>query len=166
MPRLPLPQRSLTYPEVGATARRPLPPGYEHLEAQAVLGRGERVFRDASERLSTWQLHRGAGLRVRASTPRAEQGSVVLLQWGRLFRAPCRVVEVELGLRLVGFAYGTLQGHPERGEERFAIEWRDDDAVLLTIAAFSRPATWWARLGAPVSRLVQRHLTGRYLRAL
>lgn len=65
-----------------------------------------------------------------------------------------------------GFAYGTLPGHPECGEERFCVEWRDDDTVALNIVAFSRPATWWARAGAPVARLVQRRITDRYLRAL
>ena len=80
--------------------------------------------------------------------------------------APCRVVYVVDGQREKGFAYGTLPGHPESGEERFAVLWREDDVVEIRIRAFSRPATWWARLGGPVARRVQLGITQRYLRAL
>ena len=38
--------------------------------------------------------------------------------------------------------------------------------VRLDIDAVSRPAAWYARLGAPVARLVQARLTRRYLRAV
>ena len=66
----------------------------------------------------------------------------------------------------VGFAYGTLPGHPERGEELFAVSLGDDDHVRLEVRAFSRPATWWVRLGAPVGRRVQDRITDRYVAAL
>ncbi len=65
-----------------------------------------------------------------------------------------------------GFAYGTLPGHPESGEEAFIVEQHDDDSVTFTITAFSRPATWLARLGGPLGRAVQDRVTARYLRAL
>lgn len=46
-----------------------------------------------------------------------------------------------------GFAYGTLPGHVESGEERFQIEWhRSDDSVWYDILAFSRPNHPLARL--------------------
>lgn len=38
--------------------------------------------------------------------------------------------------------------------------------MWFTVRAFSRPATWYARLGAPVTAMVQRVVTERYLRAL
>lgn len=65
-----------------------------------------------------------------------------------------------------GAAYGTLAGHPERGEELFLVEHRGDEAVTLTVRAFSRPVLWWTRAARPASRLVQRRITRRYLRAL
>ncbi len=64
------------------------------------------------------------------------------------------------------FAYGTLAGHPERGEELFLVELSDDETVTLEIRAFSRPALWWSRAATPAARLVQRLVTERYLRAL
>lgn len=39
-------------------------------------------------------------------------------------------------------------------------------AVTATITAFSKPSTWIVRAGGPVPRLVQAHMTQRYLRAL
>jgi uncharacterized protein (UPF0548 family) len=52
-----------------------------------------------------------------------------------------------------GFAYGTLPGHPESGEEAFVID-DTDQGVVFQIVAFSRPAAALARLGTPVSRRI------------
>ena len=64
-----------------------------------------------------------------------------------------------------GFAYGTLPGHPESGEEAFVVERTPDDAITFTITAFSRPATVTARIAGPLGQLIQRHVTYRYLRS-
>ena len=80
--------------------------------------------------------------------------------------APVRVVYVVDEGRRRGFAYGTLPGHPESGEEAFVVEHLEDDTVRFAITAFSRPATLLAKLGGPVSRLVQSRVTNRYLRAV
>jgi uncharacterized protein (UPF0548 family) len=56
-----------------------------------------------------------------------------------------------------GFAYGTLPGHVESGEERFLIEWnRDTDQVFYDILAFSRPNHILTRLGYPLVRRSQK----------
>jgi len=56
-----------------------------------------------------------------------------------------------------GFAYGTLEEHAESGEERFTVEWnRDEDKVWYDILAFSRPRQMLAKLGYPLSRLLQK----------
>jgi len=80
--------------------------------------------------------------------------------------APGRVVSVVDEPRRQGFAYGTLPGHPERGEESFVLSLLDDETIDFTLVAFSRPAVWWSRAGAPVSRWVQKRITARYLDAL
>jgi uncharacterized protein (UPF0548 family) len=60
-----------------------------------------------------------------------------------------------------------LPGHPESGEEAFAVERdRSDGATTVRIEAFSRPAETLSRLGGPLTRLVQRMATDRYLAAL
>jgi uncharacterized protein (UPF0548 family) len=109
---------------------------------------------------------RGAGLRVTATTEVAQVGSDVL---GRLgpFVAPCRVVQVTVEPNRRGFAYGSLPGHAVSGEEMFGVRYDPaDDGVYSEVVAFSRPATWWRRLGAPVLAVIQRVVTARYLNAV
>ncbi len=58
------------------------------------------------------------------------------------------------------FAYGTLPGHAESGEERFSIEWRhDDDSVWYEIFAFSRPRHPLTWAGYPLTRILQKRFT-------
>lgn len=158
----------LTYPEVGAT-RTALPAGYHHVRREAVLGTGSGCFLRATEQLFSWQLQRRAGVRVVPSAARVGEHVVaqLLLGVGKLaITAPVRVVYVVDEPTRKGFAYGTLPGHPERGEESFVVEHRLDDTVAVVITAFSRPDSLQARLGAPVAAVVQRLITGRYLRSL
>lgn len=80
--------------------------------------------------------------------------------------APCRVVYVVDEPHRRGFAYGTLRGHPESGEEAFLVELRDDGTVWFVLRAFFRPSNSFYRLASPVLRSTQRRFTKRYLRAL
>jgi uncharacterized protein (UPF0548 family) len=155
----------LTYSEVGATAG-PLPAGYHHLQKSAVIGRGRGRFDDAADTGMRWGMLRGAGLRVEATTEIAATGSEVIVHLGPV-RAPCRVVYVVDEPDQRGFAYGTLPGHAESGEERFVVRYDPvTDEVYADVTAFSRHATWWSRLGSPVTSVIQRVVTERYLRAL
>ena len=79
--------------------------------------------------------------------------------------APCRIVAVFKEPDLFGFAYGTLPGHPERGEECFVVE-RRDEGTYFSIRAFSTPVDPLARLAGPLGRVVQRRVTRRYIHAL
>lgn len=153
----------LSYTEVGAT-RGALPPGYHHLTRSADVGRGRACFRSAAERVLNWELQRRSGFGVEATGPVSE-GLQAMLRIGPL-KAPVRVVYVVDEPHRAGFAYGTLPGHPESGEEAFVVEHGEDDIVRLNVTAFSRPATLLTRLGGPVARWVQRLITDRYLRAL
>ena len=113
-----------------------------------------------------WGMLRGAGLRVEATSAVAEVGAEVLVHLGPVV-APCRVVNVIDEVDRRGFAYGTLSGHPESGEEMFAVRFdAGTGAVYAEVSAFSRHATWWSRLGAPATSLMQRIVMARYLRAL
>ena len=158
----------LTYPQHGAT-RAALPAGYDHVHRDVSLGAGRATFENAVAGLFGWQMHRGAGMSVTASSPIAAPGVVVGLRvgWGPLsVFAPCRVVYDLDQPRTRGFAYGTLPGHPERGEEAFVVELRPDNDVRLVIRAFSRPASLIARVGGPITREVQAAFTDRYVRVL
>lgn len=155
----------LTYPEVGAT-KGPLPGGYQHVHVTAVIGHGRSRFEDAADAVLHWGMQRGAGVLVRAGSAEARVGSDVVVGFWPL-RAPCRVVYLLDENDRRGFAYGTLPGHPESGEELFAVRYDPSDGTVhAEVTAFARHATWWSRLGGPVTRLAQRLITRRYLRAL
>lgn len=158
----------VTYEPVGATAGE-LPAGFHHVRRSQLLGHGRERYEAVARQLMTWQVQRRAGLAVESSADEAALGAVVVvgLRLGPLrVVAPCRVVAVVDEPDVRGFAYGTLPGHPERGEERFTVTLEDDGRVVLRIVAFSRPATWWARAGAPIAVRIQRRTTTRYLNAL
>jgi uncharacterized protein (UPF0548 family) len=127
------------------------------------------VFTDAAAALLSWQAHLRAGLQVSASPATAGPGTVALLGLGtgRLrMSGPVRVVYVTCEPDRRGFAYGTLAGHPERGEEAFLITLSGGGTVTFTITAFSTPATPLAKAAGPAGRAIQHHITARYLRAL
>lgn len=144
-------ETGFTYPEVGASQREPLPSGYRHLRYRTRLG-DSRVFGRAAEAILTFQMQRGPG--VQASGGRAAPGVRVVVGRGPL-RAPCEVVYVIEEPDRAGYAYGTLPGHPARGEESFLALRDPDGTVWLEITSFSVPAGWPMRALGPAARLGQ-----------
>ena len=162
-------QPSVTYAPVGCTRTGVVPDGFDELRRSRRIGSGREDFERAADALLTWQMHRRAGLAVTASHERVETGAVAELRLGvgRLgLRAPVRVVDVVDEPTRRGFAYGTLPGHPESGEESFVVELGETGDVTLAITAVSRPASRLARLAGQVGRRVQSRITDRYLSAL
>jgi uncharacterized protein (UPF0548 family) len=158
-------QLPFTYREVGATAG-PTPPGYKHMGYSAPIGMGQLRFEQAADAVMRWGMQRGSGLRVQPSSEVVEVGTVVVVKMG-FIKAPCRVVYVIDEPHLRGFAYGTLPGHPESGEERFAVRLDPVTAtVYAEVSAFSRPAAWWSKAGGPFTRLAQRVIGKRYVHAI
>ncbi len=71
----------------------------------------------------------------------------------------CRVVYT-LGDRQTGstfgFAYGTLTNHAETGEENFEVSLRPEtEEVIYRIRAVSKPRAALAKLGYPLTRMLQ-----------
>jgi uncharacterized protein (UPF0548 family) len=158
-----------TYAEVGSARSGPAPLGYRQAGRSAVLGSGRAVFERASAALLDWQAQRGAGLRVRASGPAGTPGTVVVLTAGLPwfgYDIPCRVVWAQTDGDERGFSYGTLPGHPESGEECFLVRLDPDGDVVYEIRVFFRLASPAARLAWPVSLLLQRAATRRYVAAI
>jgi uncharacterized protein (UPF0548 family) len=158
-----------TYPEVGATRDAELPAGYDTVERSIVIGSGTAAFERAAAAVFDWRMQRSVGLRVRATGPAGEPGTVVVLTAGlpRLgYDIPCRVVWAQTTGNERGFGYGTLPGHPESGEEAFLVRLGPGGDVVLTLRVFARLASPLARLGGPVSTAVQRLATARYLTAI
>ncbi len=117
-----------TYEAVGATAEAP-PQGYVVDRTRIQLGAGEAVFDAAVAALRRWEQFGLGWVQVGFTDTPIEVGEVVAVMGqavGMWWTNTCRIVytvhEPE-PIRKFGFAYGTLPGHVERGEERFLIEW-------------------------------------------
>ena len=156
----------LTYPPelLGATldplvdGGRRTPGGYRLLRVRTRLGSGPAVLAAAGAAVLEWRMHRALPVSVETDAPRAAPGVRVTvgLGVGRLrLRAPCRVVRVVAEATRRGFAYGTLPGHPESGEESFLVEQDAEGTVWLTVTALSRPARWYLRAAGPAVRAFQ-----------
>ncbi|WP_455353355.1 DUF1990 family protein [Streptomyces sp. SYSU K217416] len=158
-----------TYPERGATAHRPLPAGYNHLHHRTQVGHGRADFEAAGAAVTTFRMHRRAGVRVRADRERAEPGGAVEVAIGGgpvWVAAPCEVIWAVHESDRTGFAYGTLPGHPECGEESFVVHLAADGSVWFSVTAFSRPALWYTRAAGPLVPVLQRLYARRCGKAL
>jgi len=176
-----------TYEERGATDR-PYPDSFEGgwpagytvmVESHEIAtGDPSAAFIALTEGILAWELHRGAGLTMDSDVGRAAPGVRVVSGFGvgpARIKAPCRVLWSRApqldgtggavpGQR-GGFGYGTLPGHPVRGEEGFYAELTVDNRLLFICSAYSVPASLVFRLAAPVTRLTQRYVLARYVKA-
>jgi uncharacterized protein (UPF0548 family) len=151
----------VSYDHVGSTLEGP---GH-----QIALGRGDAAFAAGVAGLRAWACHAGIGATIEPpDAPLAEGTDVLVVLRLGPFRllVPDRIVVVVDEPHRFGFAYGTLPGHPERGEESFVVQQADDGAVTATIRVEAEGAWLLARIAAPVTSLLQRAALRRYLAAL
>lgn len=163
----------------------PTPPGYRHFQRRVQLAAAfdpadvalGRAFERARALLRAWGPQIGAGMRVDGAglPPDAPEVGVGAVLRMRLFglmpiTAPVRVTWTIDTPDRAGFAYEALPGHVEAGRESFVVTRETGPEgvaeVWFTVTAYSRPAVWYARVGAPAARLVQNRITVRYLRAM
>jgi uncharacterized protein (UPF0548 family) len=153
-----------SYPEVGASATAP-PAGYNVDHNRVQLGRGEVTWQRAVAAIRAWEMFGMPWVGLHWTSAPIQVGTdvaVSIRHFGFYSLNACRIVytvDEEGPMKRFGFAYGTLAEHAESGEERFTIEWNraeDEDSVWYDIVAFSRPRKPLARLGYPLSRLLQR----------
>lgn len=152
-----------SYPEVGMTRWPVPPPGYQADRHQVLLGEGQATLERATKALMRWEGFTLGWVTILTDHAPAEGQvvGVVARHYGAWSYNPCRVlylVEEAGEVERKGFAYGTLPGHSEHGEERFTVEWRHaDDSVRYCIYALSHPANPILRAGYPLARRVQRN---------
>lgn len=151
-----------SYPAVAATATSP-PAGYVTDRTRIILGSGESIFLAAKAALQRWEHFRLGWVELWSPDTPIQSGEVVaIMAWtaGLWTLNCCRIVYVvdESGpISKFGFAYGTLPGHVESGEELFQIEWdQNTNSVWYDILAFSRPNHFLTRLGYPLVRDTQK----------
>jgi uncharacterized protein (UPF0548 family) len=122
----------------------------------------------ATRTLRAWAPHRGINGRIHpASAPLAEGTTLlVVAPFGPFEMAvPDRVVAVVDEPNRFGFAYGTLAGHPETGEEFFVADQISPGRLRLTVRVQAGPATLLARLATPLVTILQTAAVRRYVAA-
>jgi uncharacterized protein (UPF0548 family) len=122
----------------------------------------------ATRTLRAWAPHRGIKGRIHPTEAPMVEGTTLLVV------APLGPVEMAVPDRIVavvdeptrfGFAYGTLAGHAEVGEECFLAEQIGEGRLRLTVRVQAGPATLLARLATPLVVFIQKAAVRRYLAA-
>lgn len=151
-------QRPFSYAEQGATAQA-FPPGYDHDTNRICIGSGQPAFEAGKQALLGWQQYPSDWTHVypaRAALRTGESVVVLFRLFGLWWHNACRIVYTFDEPLRFGFAYGTLAGHVEKGEERFMVYMDESGKVWYQIDAFSRPAVWVTRFSYPLARHFQR----------
>lgn len=151
-----------SYKEVGAS-QTTIPAGYPINYHRIKLGDGAEIFDRAKDAVQSWTMYQLDWTRLYPSDAPIAVGQVVCVavNHGLCWSInSCRIIYVleEKGeTERFGFAFGTLPGHSEAGEERFTVEWRRaDDSVWFELLAFARPHDVLAKIGFPFVRYFQR----------
>jgi uncharacterized protein (UPF0548 family) len=151
-------QLSFTYQAVGKTATSETIPDFDNDYTEQYLGEGMAVFEAAKTAIKQWKMfpQPWTALQPHAPIQKGETVSMCAKAFGLWWRNACQIVYVIDEPRRFGFAYGTLPGHVEMGEELFLIEMDENGKVSYIIKAFSRPRHWMARIGYPMMRYFQK----------
>ena len=147
-----------SYPEIGAS-KNERTKGYDNDHNKMLLGKGDTIWENAKNALKNWQQFPEEWTTVLPPKTPLENGKVVAVffrLFGLWWMNAARIVYTLDDDRRFGFAYGTLPGHVERGEECFWIEKEADGSIYYHIRAFSKPRFWLVKLGYPVARAYQR----------
>ncbi|MCI0393333.1 MAG: DUF1990 domain-containing protein [Chloroflexi bacterium] len=161
-------REELAYREVGRSRAEP-PAGYRVDHHRVRLGAGPAAFEAACRALRRWEMFQLGWVALCWPNVPVEPGTtvgVLVRAWGLWWLNASRIVYVLDEERRFGFAYGTLPGHAERGEERFIVEWQTDDEVWYDLLAFSRPGHWLVWSGYPLARRLQRRFARDSLAAM
>ena len=168
-------RRGLAYDVVGATAAgeevwRP-PTGWRAYERTVLLGAGPELWEAVSTSVLSWGVKTRSGFTVdpplHGRPTRAGSRFWLVARLGPFrLREPVQVVETVSSDRRAALAYGTLDGHPVRGEEAFIAHREDDGTVRLTLRSLTRSGGGLWRVLFPAILVAQRLYRRRYLRAL
>ena len=156
-------QCQFTYAAIGSTNQlQPSSSKADYIRVK--LGEGAAVYNVARRALERWKHFRLGWVEPclpLAAIKSGEVAAIAIRAMGAWWLNAAKIVYVvdEDGpVSRFGFAYGTLPGHAESGEERFLVEWdHATDVVTYSILAFSQPRHWLARLGRPMVRRLQHH---------
>jgi uncharacterized protein (UPF0548 family) len=162
-----------SYSQMGAADTLNFPKGFDVDHNRIQLGVGRETWERASKAIKSWQMFNMPWIQLcwpQAPIKVGTNVAILIDHFGFVSLNASRIVctiEQEGAVWRYGFAYGTLADHGESGEERFSVEWnKADDSVWYDLLAFSRPKALIARLGYPLSRMLQRRFVDGSQRAM
>jgi uncharacterized protein (UPF0548 family) len=161
--------QSPTFDHIGATRSADRVPGFRYDSYAAPIGHGQADWDAACNGLRVWAAHAGARVSITPHNAPLVEGQTVVASTSvgpMHVLIPCRIVYVLDESNRFGFAYATLPGHPECGEEAFMLSRSDEGEMTFTVSAHSHPADLMTRLGGPISRLVQQRTNHAYVAGL
>ena len=147
-----------TYSAIRQTAQEAGIPKFDNDRLKTIIGHGELDFEKAKAAIQNWQMFPRNWTRILPQDALIQANTTIAMNahfCGIWWRNACRIVYVIDEPNRYGFAYGTLPGHVESGEELFLVYKDETGTVWYEIKAFSRPRHWIAKLGYPLVRLLQ-----------
>lgn len=147
-----------TYAAIKQTAHETPVLHYDNDQLRVKIGHGEATFQKAKIAIQSWQMFPRSWTRIFPANAPIQEGTTIAMNArfaGMWWRNSCRIVYVMDESNRFGFAYGTLPGHVESGEELFLVSKDANEEVWYEIKAFSKPRHWIAKLGYPLIRLLQ-----------
>ena len=158
-----------SYSHVGASRDGVVPEGFSRDHNRIRLGAGGNTWIKAKEALRRWTMFDIPWVRLCSPDTPIEMGNTVAIaiqHFGFWSLNASRIVYLIDESRRFGFAYGTLKEHSESGEERFILEWNEDDSVNYDLFAFSRPNATLAWIALPLARNLQRQFAKQSMAAM
>jgi len=160
---------SLSYADVGSTLAE-LPRNYTIDHNRCELGIGDETFESAKEAIDNWEMFNIGWIELyddRAPIINGQTIALLIKHFGFYSLNATRIVYTINEPNRYGFAYGTLTQHGEIGEERFLVELEDRTGkVYYDILAFSRPGHFLAKIGYPLTRMLQKHFAKDSMQAM
>ncbi|MGB7210710.1 MAG: DUF1990 domain-containing protein [Pyrinomonadaceae bacterium] len=152
----------LSYKEVGSSTNGS-PPGFNTDHNRIQIGNGPDAFEKAKAAIRSWKMFNLGWVELcwpDAPIEVSQNVAVLVNHFGFYSLNACRIVYLidEVSeIKRFGFAYGTLTEHGETGEERFSVEFHPETSeVWYDLYAFSKPNHPLAKLGYPISRMLQK----------
>jgi uncharacterized protein (UPF0548 family) len=167
-------QRDLpfSYQTVGATNGQ-LPVGYTIDHNRVQLGQGRGFYERAVQGLKEWKQFDLGWVTIVPEGVEIQVGATVAVKaralgtWSLSAARVVYLIDEDGPVKRFGFAYGTLPDHVETGEERFTVEWHEnDDSVWYDILAFSRPQHPLIKLSSPLTRMLQKRFARESMRRM
>ncbi|MGQ0540534.1 MAG: DUF1990 domain-containing protein [Blastocatellia bacterium] len=125
-----------------------------------IIGQGNEDWEKAKNAVRNWKMFDMRWVELCwPDTPIEEDRTVAILvrHFGFYSLNAARIVYVIDKWDRFGFAYGTLADHGESGEERFMVEMDEETGeVWYDLYAFSKPNHFLAKLGYPLTRMLQK----------